>query len=257
MAEDNEFNAQLLDQLLGRRGCRVRLATDGREALRLAGEGGFDLLLLDIHMPEMDGFQVVRAIRERELAAGGHLPVIALTARSRKEDRDRCLAAGMDEFLAKPIRAADLWAMMDRVLGVRVPQPAPCLAGGETGPGLLDPRVLLAACAGDAAILERIGRAFRAGLPDQLKTVQDALRDRDAPRLREAAHKLAGMVSAFSTAAGGVASDLEDHAASGRLEEAGPLAARLETMAEELLREATGLSLETLRRPTGPDKGSS
>src|SRR5262249_36226108 len=94
VAEDNEFNAQLLEQLLARRGHRVRLATNGREALALAGEGGFDLLLLDVHMPELDGFQVAQAVRERERTAGGHLPVIALTARSRKEDRERCLAAG-------------------------------------------------------------------------------------------------------------------------------------------------------------------
>src|SRR5437588_11940998 len=111
----NEFNAQLLEQLLGRRGHRVRVANNGREALSLAEAGGFDLLLLDVHMPELDGFQVVRAVRERERAVGGHLPVIALTARSRQEDRERCLAAGMDDFLAKPVQAADLWAAIDRV----------------------------------------------------------------------------------------------------------------------------------------------
>ena len=73
-AEDYEFNAQLLEQLLRRRGCRVRLANNGREALRLAEEGGFDLLLLDLHMPELDGFQVARAIREHERTAGGACP---------------------------------------------------------------------------------------------------------------------------------------------------------------------------------------
>src|SRR5439155_19797907 len=72
VAEDNEFNAQLLEQLLVRRGHRVRLANNGREALSLAEEGALDLLLLDIHMPELDGFQVVQAIRERERTAGGH-----------------------------------------------------------------------------------------------------------------------------------------------------------------------------------------
>src|SRR5262249_45092631 len=121
VAEDNEFNAQLLEQLLVRRGHRVRVATNGREALALAGDGAFDLLLLDLHMPELDGFQVVGAIRERERAAGGHLPVMALTARSRNEDRERCLAAGMDDFLAKPVRAADLWAAIDRVVAARPP----------------------------------------------------------------------------------------------------------------------------------------
>ena len=240
VAEDNEFNAQLLEQLLGRRGHRVRLANNGREALALAETGVFDLLLLDVHMPELDGFQVVRAIREREQAAGGHLPVIALTARSRAEDRERCLAAGMDEFLSKPVRAADLWAAIDRVVGARPPAERP-------GPTLLDPQLLWDVCGGDAGILEKIGQVFRARLPDQLAAVRDALREQDALRLREAAHKLGGMVAAFSTVAGGVASDLEDHAARGQLEEARPLVEQLETMAEELMRLAGGLSLETLR----------
>src|SRR5262249_5139991 len=116
VAEDNQFNAQLLEQLLTRRGHHVRLANNGREALTATGEAAFDLLLLAVHMPELDGFSVIQAIREREQTAGGHPPVIALTARSRKEGRDRCLAAGMDDFLAKPIRAADLWAAIDGIV---------------------------------------------------------------------------------------------------------------------------------------------
>jgi two-component system, sensor histidine kinase and response regulator len=76
------------------------MTINGRKALGQLEREPFDLLLLDIHMPELDGFQVVGAIRERERTAGGHLPVIALTARSRKEDRERCLRAGMDECLA-------------------------------------------------------------------------------------------------------------------------------------------------------------
>jgi two-component system sensor histidine kinase/response regulator len=269
VAEDNEFNAQLLEQLLVRHGHRVRPANNGREALSLLGissqESGvrsqqadanasltpdscpltpdFDLLLLDVHMPELDGFQVIQAIRERERSAGGHLPVIALTARSRQEDRERCLAAGMDDFLAKPIQAADLWVAIDRVVDARRPTDL-------GGPGLLDPRVLLAACGGDAVILEKICQAFRARLPEHLTAVLDALRERDPLRLREAAHKLCGMVAAFSTVAGGVASDLEDYAAQGQLEEARPLVGQLETMAGELVRLASGLSLETLQQQT-------
>jgi PAS domain S-box-containing protein len=271
VAEDNEFNVELLEQLLVRRGHRVRLANNGQEALSLLGISGqmsevggqkaedgfsrtsdlcplnseFDMLLLDVHMPELDGFQVVQAVRERERATGGHLPVIALTARARKEDRERCLAAGMDDFLAKPIQAASLWAAIDRVVDARAP-------GDRPGPGLLDARVLLAACGGDAFILEKICQAFRACLPDHLTAVQDALRERDTLRLREAAHKLCGMVAAFSTVAGGVASDLEAHAAHGQLDEARPLVGKLETMAGELARLASGLSLETLRQQTGP-----
>jgi len=239
VAEDNDFNAQLLEQLLARRGHRVRLASDGRKALSMAEEDAFDLLLLDVHMPELDGFQVIQAIRERERSAGGHLPVVALTARSRKEDRERCLTAGMDDFLAKPIQAPDLWAAIDRVVGARQPV-------DRTGPGLLDPRVLLAACGGDAVILKNICQAFRTRLPDHLTAVQDALRDLDTPGLREASHKLCGMVAAFSTVAGGLASDVEDLAAQGQLDEARPLVEQLETMALELMRLADGLSIDTL-----------
>ena len=119
LAEDDELSAQVVEQLLTRKGHRVRRASNGREALALAQEGGFDLLLLDVHMPELDGFQVVRAVREREQGGGGHLPVIALTARSRTEDRERCLAAGMDDFLSKPVQAADLLAAIARVQGAR------------------------------------------------------------------------------------------------------------------------------------------
>src|SRR5262249_1881600 len=147
VAEDNEFNAQLLEQLLTRRGYWVRVANNGRAALALlaikdqksevrsqkseVGEGHalspltsdlrpltseFDLLRLYVHMQALDGFQVVQAFREREQTTGGHLPIIALTARSRKEDREQCLAVGMDDFLAKPVQAADLWATIDRIV---------------------------------------------------------------------------------------------------------------------------------------------
>jgi PAS domain S-box-containing protein len=250
VAEDNEFNAQLLEQLLGKAGHEVRLAANGREAIALAGEGGFDLLLLDVHMPELDGFQVAQVVREQEQTAGGHLPIIALTARSRKEDRERCLAAGMDDFLAKPIQAADLWAAIDRIFrrdeGREMRD-----EGRGSASSLLDPQVLLAACGGDAGILDKICGAFRAQLPDQLKAVQDALRDGDAPRLREAAHKLAGMVAAFSTVAGRAASEIEDYAAQGQLAEAASLVGRLEAMTQELMRLTGDLSIETLRQQTG------
>jgi PAS domain S-box-containing protein len=241
VAEDNEFNAQLLEQLLKRRGHRVRVANNGREALARVDEGAFDLLLLDVHMPELDGLQVIRTIRERERAVGGHLPVIALTARSRKEDRDQCLAAGMDDFLAKPIQAADLETTIERLMGARG-------SPSHLGSNLLNPRVLLAACGGDAAILEKICQALRARLPDQVTAIRDALHEQNMSGLREAAHKLSGMVAAFSTIAGNVAADLEVCAAEGRRQEAQPLVEQLETMTQEVVRLAGNLSLEALRR---------
>jgi CheY-like chemotaxis protein len=188
LAEDNEFNTRHLERLLVRQGHCVRLANNGRQALALAEEAAFDLLLLDIHMPELDGFQVVRVIREGERVAGEHLPVIALTARSRKEDREKCLAAGMDDFLSKPVRAAELFAAIDRAVSARrVSRPIPTDAEDRTS--LLDPGVLLATCGGDAEGLRELCQDFQTYAPSRLAEVSDALRDQDAPRLREAAHK--------------------------------------------------------------------
>ena len=202
-------------------------------------------------MPQLDGFQVARAIREREQVVGEHLPVIALTARSRKEDREKCLAAGMDDFLSKPIRAAELFAAIDRaVSSQRVSRPIPTDAEDHTS--LLDAAVLLAACGGDAEGLRELCQDFHAYAPDRLAEVSDALRDQDAPRLREAAHKLYGLLSVFSTQAGSMASDLEDHAAQGQLDEARPLVRRLETMAKELIGQVDGLTLERLKHHARP-----
>ena len=255
MAEDSEFNSRHLERLLSRRGHAVRVATDGREALDLAGEEAFDLLLLDIHMPELDGFQVVQAIRERERAAGGHLPVIALTASARKEDRERSprgrhgrlpREAGPGRRTVRDDRAGDRFA--------RHLPAAPPDAGDP--PDLLDPVVLLAACGGDEECLRELCQDFGTYAPARIAEVRDCLRAGDAPRLREAAHRLCGLLSAFSTAAGDVAADLEDVAARGQLDEARPLVERLESMAQELGPQVDGLSLERLRELSGSDEGA-
>jgi PAS domain S-box-containing protein len=243
VAEDNEFNAQLIEQLLARRGHHVRLVGDGRQALAVATAGGFDVLLLDLHMPEMDGFRVVRVIREHERAAGGHLPVIALTARSRPEDRDRCLAAGMDDFLPKPVRTPDLLAAIERVTrDTRGTDPA------ETS---LTPSALLAACENDPALLEKLCHWFRERAPGHAAALAAARAAADDGGLREAAHKLSGMLATFSTPAGELASAAEDRAAAGDLAAASELAARVEAVTAELIRETDGLTLERLHALAG------
>jgi CheY-like chemotaxis protein len=251
VAEDNGFNALLVQQLLTRRGHTVQLVGNGRQALALANAADFDLLLLDLHMPELDGFQVITAVRDSERSSGSHLPVIALTARSRKEDRQRCLAAGMDDFLAKPIQPAELWAAIDRVTS----EPPPPLPSGRLALRLIEPRVLLAACGGDNAGLKNICDAFRARLPEDLAAVQEAFHDRDPVRLRAGAHKLAGMVAAFSPDAGAVASHIEDLAAEARFVDAELPLEQLTTMAEQLLNAVGGLSVETLEQVGGHDTG--
>ena len=240
VAEDNEFNRDLLEYMLAGQGLSATMVVDGREALAVLERELFDLVLLDIHMPELDGFQVVRAIRERERTEGGHLPVIALTARSRKEDRDKCLAAGMDEYLTKPFKAADLCAAIDRVASRRLPQKTDRLDP-------IDPQVLLAACGADAAMLQKMCRSLQARVPEHLAALREALHGHNALRLREAAHKFCGMLSAFSTVAGNHAADLEDAAAGAQLDKAQPIVAQLEIIAGELLERVQGLSIESLR----------
>ena len=116
--------------------------------------------------------------------------------------------------------------------------------------GLLDPIAVLRACGHDATALRGMCRAFETYLPVRLTEVGDALRAQDAPRLREAAHRLSALLLAFSETAGNAASDLEDHALQGQFEEARLLVALLETMAQKLLGVVGGLSLETLRQQT-------
>ncbi len=113
VGEDNEFNAMLIGELLRRKGHQPLVVSDGNGVLSALEAKSYDLLLLDLHMPGLDGFQVIREIRARERIQGGHLSVIALTARSRDQDRERCIAAGMDGFVPKPINSDALWAAVD------------------------------------------------------------------------------------------------------------------------------------------------
>jgi len=116
VAEDNVVNQKLIARLLEKRGHRVVLAENGREALEKLLEQSFDIVLMDGQMPEMDGFEATRKIRDWEKAGGIHVPVIALTAHAMPGDKERCLAAGMDGYVSKPVQAEDLFAVIDEVL---------------------------------------------------------------------------------------------------------------------------------------------
>jgi signal transduction histidine kinase/CheY-like chemotaxis protein len=112
VAEDNPVNQRLATLLLEKRGHRVTVAADGRQVLEALDAGAFDLVFMDVQMPEMDGLEATAAIRKREIATGNHLPIVALTAHAMKRDQERCIAAGMDGYLTKPIRPQE----MDEVL---------------------------------------------------------------------------------------------------------------------------------------------
>ncbi len=102
-------------RLLEQAGHTVTIVANGRKALDTLGEHTFDLVLMDVQMPEMDGFETTAIIRKRESAEGGHMPIVAMTAYAMKGDREHCLNAGMDDYVSKPIRSAELFEVIDRV----------------------------------------------------------------------------------------------------------------------------------------------
>ena len=116
VAEDNAVNQLLIARLLEKRGHRVALAQNGRKALEVLEKQPFDIVLMDAQMPEMDGFEATRRIREKEKQTGIHLPIIALTAHAMRGDKERCLACGMDGYVAKPIKLDELFSVIESVL---------------------------------------------------------------------------------------------------------------------------------------------
>jgi CheY-like chemotaxis protein len=132
LAEDNRVNQRLASRILERGGHRVLVASNGREALAALeqkGLMGFDVVVMDVQMPEMDGLEAKEALRRKEKETGTHVPVIALTAHAMKGDRDRCLAAGMDSYMSKPIRAREFLAAVEALVMDHSPRSG--VAGGR------------------------------------------------------------------------------------------------------------------------------
>jgi CheY-like chemotaxis protein len=118
LAEDNVVNQRLTQRVLENNGCHVTIAVNGCETLDLYAKQGFDAILMDVQMPVMDGLATTAAIRDHEEIAGGHVPIVAMTAHALKGDRERCLQAGMDGYLSKPVRAAELLASLRDAIGM-------------------------------------------------------------------------------------------------------------------------------------------
>jgi signal transduction histidine kinase/DNA-binding response OmpR family regulator len=129
LAEDNAVNRTLAVRLLEKRGYSVTVAPDGKAAVEAFQAGGFELVLMDIQMPRMDGFEATAAIRESEKLTGGHIPIVAMTAHALVGDQERCIASGMDGYVSKPIRTSELFATIEKALSDRhKPQPAAIVA---------------------------------------------------------------------------------------------------------------------------------
>jgi two-component system sensor histidine kinase/response regulator len=244
VAEDNKFNQQVIQRMLERRGHTVRVVPNGSETLAALEQSAFDLLLLDVNMPKMDGFEVIKIIREREKTSGTHLRVIALTALSGKRDRERCIEAGMDDFLAKPVRAAEVYAALDRVIKAN---PA---AESETSAAIssiIDPATLWSACGGDGALLFELIQLFHEEWPRVLGRVEAAIQSANAEQLRTAAHTARGLVAFFSTSAAQAAEVLEQMGIDGRAGDAGEPYQALSQAVQDLRAALPTLTIEKLQ----------
>jgi CheY-like chemotaxis protein len=242
VAEDNKFNQQVIQRMLERRRHTVRVVPNGGETLAALEQNPFDLLLLDVNMPEMDGLQVIRTIREREKTSGEHLRVIALTALTGKRDRERCIEAGMDDFLAKPVRTAEVYAALERVIAAH-----PFVAADAAESALIDPEVVLSGCAGDPALLGEMIQLFQDEAPRLLARVEAAVRAVDAEKLRTAAHALRSLISAFSTSVAKFAEVLEQLAIERRADEAGEPYKNLNDGMQNLRAALPTLTIQSLR----------
>jgi CheY-like chemotaxis protein len=117
LAEDNAINQKVLSRMLEKEGHDVLVVSDGRQALQAFERTSFDLILMDVQMPEMDGLETVREIRKQEQSRPIRTPILAVTAHAMKEDRERCLEAGMDGYISKPIKPQELFAALERLTG--------------------------------------------------------------------------------------------------------------------------------------------
>jgi signal transduction histidine kinase/CheY-like chemotaxis protein len=257
LAEDNVVNQRLAAGLLARRGHKITIAGNGRLALEELEKQKFDIILMDVQMPEMGGFEATGAIRAQELSTGGHMPIVAMTAHAMKGDRERCLEAGMDEYVTKPLDPRSLCTIVERVAVtdystlaetavVAATQVETAAAAETQGKPAAAPAIdlsdqVLARVGGDRQLLAEISKLFVDDAPAHLERIKTALDARDAEALRRAAHGLKGAAANFD--AEGVVS------AARALEEMGRTSTfeRSEETWRTLQRETTRL-LDTLGR---------
>jgi signal transduction histidine kinase/CheY-like chemotaxis protein/HPt (histidine-containing phosphotransfer) domain-containing protein len=205
IAEDNLINRAVAAGILEKRGHSLVHADNGREAVEAVARETFDVILMDVQMPEMDGFEATRRIRESEEATGAHTRIVAMTAHAMAGDRERCLAAGMDDYVSKPLRKEDLLRALDG---------ATVSAGTDEKETtfLYDREELLSQCEGNEELMSELVSIFQENTPQIVQSIGDAIAKRDAPALAVSAHKLLSSLGAFGAReAGTLARRLERH----------------------------------------------
>jgi CheY-like chemotaxis protein len=198
LAEDNIVNQQVAVGLLTRRGHTVSVVDNGRKAVELSADQRFDLILMDVQMPEMSGLEATEAIRARERTTGEHVRIIAMTAHAMAGDRDRCLAAGMDGYLSKPVNQKMLYAVVEQD-PASAPRPsAPAPASATSAAPTMDRASALQRLGGDEELLADVIRIFLEDCPKQLAAIKAAVDAREASEIRSTAHALKGAASNLS-----------------------------------------------------------
>jgi PAS domain S-box-containing protein len=188
LAEDNLINQKLIRALLEKQGYTVTIVNNGREALELLGREQFDLLLVDLQMPEVDGYEVTKSIRSGEQEVGRHLPIIALTAHAMEGVREQCLASGMDDYLSKPINSNELFGLLRRYLAVPSDDGQNCSYFND----------LLGRFNGDQVVLKECINVFLKEAPPKLVSLRNCIISHDAPGMKAIAHKLKGSLVYFN-----------------------------------------------------------
>jgi two-component system, sensor histidine kinase and response regulator len=228
LAEDNLVNQKLAVRLLEKRGHCVLVVGNGREALAALAGSSYDLVLMDVQMPEIDGIEATIELRKREKATGHHQVVVAMTALAMKGDRERCINAGMDGYLTKPIRTRELDEVLDSHLEhLRTPSAGP--EEPDARENTVDTSELLERLDGDFSFLPELIEIFRLDYPRQLLAMREAVSRQNAPELAKACHMLKGATSNLAaTKASAITRDLEEKATSGDLIDAASTLQKLE-----------------------------
>ena len=197
LAEDNAINQKLATRILQKMGHTVTIAENGKEALHILKNTHFDIILMDVQMPEMDGFEVTRFIREKERIIGGHISILAMTAHAMSGDREKCLAAGMDGYVSKPINTQELVENIEKLVDKReVDSEAPSAAG--QGGDIIDKAQLLARVGGDLNLLRELVDLFLDTGTQMLSQVEQSVGQGDAGAIERAAHTMKGVVGNFA-----------------------------------------------------------
>jgi PAS domain S-box-containing protein len=200
VAEDTLFNQQFIKRLLGKWGIDAKIVGNGKEAVKASMTEDFDFIFMDVQMPEMDGFEATRTIREREQQAGKHTPIIAMTAHAMKGDRERCLEAGMDAYVPKPISSKRLLETIQGLLAPGEPaeteNPAPTGAA-ETEKTPFDAETMLEYFDNDWELFAESVETFIVEYKKLILSLRDALQAGEYPKAEQTAHALKGMLKAF------------------------------------------------------------